>query len=258
MLHVQQLAVKRDQQLVLSVEELTFNPGEVVVLLGPNGAGKSSLLQTLSGSLPFTQGDICIGQRPLHHWPLQQRAQIMAVLSQKNNIPFPLSILEVVLLGRIPHATPQVENIAIACECLKMVDIHYEPERAYDKLSGGEQQRVQIARVLAQLMGTDSTMPRYLLLDEPTAALDLAHQHMVLNLLRTLAAQNVAVITVLHDLNLAMQYADRAVLLHHGKLVTQGHPTSILQAQQIQQVFDLTVLVISHPQDSDKKIIVPL
>ena len=162
------------------------------------------------------------------------------------------------MLGRIPYATSHAENKNIALRSLQQVDMQSAAPRFYSELSGGEQQRVQIARVLTQLVVPDDSLPRYLLLDEPTSALDLAHQYLLLNLLRQLSQKNIGILISLHDLNLAMQYADRVLVLQQGKQVANGYPAQVLTPECIQEVFDLPVTLVPHPRYNDKHIIVPL
>ena len=157
-----------------------------------------------------------------------------------------------VLLGRTPHQTTHIENEKIAKQCLQWVDIEYAQDRFYSQLSGGERQRVQIARVLAQIIYSTVTGDRYLLLDEPTSALDLAHQHLILRLMQSLAKEGIGILVILHDLNLAMQYADQVLLLHQGQQVGKGPPAEILTNDCIQQVFNLPVTLIPHPMHPDR------
>lgn len=249
MLHAQQIEIKRKQKTVLDINEITVNPGELVVLLGPNGAGKTTLLNALCGDLKSAkkEGRVELNSRALDAYPLNERAQHLVVLPQRSDIPFPLSVLEVVLLGRTPHSSTHHENLAIAKQCLAQVDMAGAENKHYPELSGGEQQRVQLERVLAQLIPfEENSKTRYLLLDEPTSALDLAHQHLLLRHLRELTKQNIGIIMTVHDLNLAMQYATRVVLLQDGKEVANGSPGDVLSAENIEAVFNLPVTLLSH------------
>jgi iron complex transport system ATP-binding protein len=250
MIQVKNIKIQRNKKEVLNIKDFQLNPGEIVALLGPNGAGKSTLLQTLAGELESKEGSIQLNNKNLNDWPLEQRAQMLAVLPQASPINFPLTVLEVVLLGRTPHQTTHDEDEKIAKQCLQSVDMEYAQDRFYSQLSGGERQRVQIARVLAQIINPTALGERYLLLDEPTSALDLAHQHLILRLLRTLVQQGIGVVVILHDLNLAMQYADRVILLQEGQQVANGKPVDVLTAESIEHVFNLPVMIIPHADHS--------
>jgi iron complex transport system ATP-binding protein len=229
--------------------------GEVVALLGPNGAGKTTLLRVLSGEEPPDEGQVQLLGRPLHRWPPRQLARIRAVLSQSCSLDFGFTVFEVALMGRMPHVehreTPR--DLDIVGAALEAAGVAHLSERIYTTLSGGERQRVQLARVMAQLgeppaaVAEPSGPPRLLLLDEPTSNLDVAHQHAALTLARDQARAGAAVLAVLHDLNLAGQYADRLALLRDGQLVTCGPPAEVLTFDNIWRVFEVNTLVVPHP-----------
>ena len=187
--------------------------GQVTAIVGPNGAGKSSLLRVLTGELAPTKGSVSFNQRDLNDWPVQQRAQMLAVLPQHSLLNFPFTANEVVALGRIPHQTGTLKDADIIRQALKLVDAEYLQKRFYTQMSGGEKQRVQLARVLAQVWLPCEAGEQILVLDEPTAAFDLAHQQLTLEIVRQLAAKGVSVVMVLHDLNLAARCADKLVVL---------------------------------------------
>lgn len=245
----------RHKKTILQDVSLAVQPGEILALLGPNGAGKSTLLQAISGELPIQSGTLNIQNIPRTAWELSKIAQVLAVLPQLDTLHFPLTVLEVVMLGRIPHATSAAENQTIAELCLQMVDMLALKDRQYTWLSGGERQRAQIARVLAQIYQSSPEEARYLLLDEPTSALDLAHQHQLFKLLRELTRQKIGIVVTVHDLNLAMLYADRVILLQEGKVMDEGLPMAVLTAENIARVFALNVNLIPHPTIPGKAVI---
>ncbi|MET0389511.1 MAG: heme ABC transporter ATP-binding protein, partial [Polyangiales bacterium] len=192
---------------------LSASAGELLVLVGPNGAGKSTLLRILAGELTPTAGDVTLAGRPLREWSARQRAEQRAVLPQHAELSFPLTCYEVALLGRTPHLDghESERDHAITRAAMDATDTLPYAERAYPTLSGGERQRVQAGRVLAQIW--EGPTFRALLLDEPTASLDLAHQHAILRLARRMAEDQCAVVCVLHDLNLAAQYATKLAVM---------------------------------------------
>lgn len=232
---------------LLSRVGFSLRSGELVTIVGRNGAGKSTLLKHISGEL-HSQGDIHVFGQELAGQDLRQLARRRAVLAQQTSLHFGYEVGEVVLLGRIPHQTRQVETQAdreLARSSLARVGLEHMARRNYLTLSGGEQQRVHLARVLAQLAGVSGD--RLLLLDEPTSSLDLAYQHEVLRLARELGRERVGVLAVLHDLNLAAQYADRVLVLADGRVSAFGPPREVLTPTLIGEAFGHDVLVIEHP-----------
>jgi iron complex transport system ATP-binding protein len=234
---------------LLDAVSLTVAPGELVAIVGPNGAGKSTLLRALSGELASSDGDVWLCNRPLRAWPLREQARMRAVLPQQSTLTFAFTVREVVLLGRAPHSQgiDGPHDQAIAAAALAAVDADHLAERWYTTLSGGERQRVQLARVLAQIWEPLADRPRFLLLDEPTSSLDIAHQHATLAIAQRWARQGVGVLAVLHDLNLAAQYADRLAVLRAGRKVADGSPNDVLTPALIADVFGMPVQVLRHP-----------
>jgi iron complex transport system ATP-binding protein len=245
------IGVRRGSQWLLRQVSLAVAAGEVVALLGPNGAGKTTLLRVLAGDEPPAEGEVCLQGRPLASWPARDLARARAVLSQSTSLEFGFTSFEVALMGRMPHVelreTPR--DVAIVQAALEAAGVAHLGERVYTTLSGGERQRVQLARVLAQLAGPADGAPRpgLLLLDEPTSNLDVAHQHAALAMAREQARAGAAVLAVLHDLNLAGQYADRLALLRGGRLVACGSPAEVLTSENIWQVFEVDTVVVPHP-----------
>ncbi|GHF85507.1 hemin import ATP-binding protein HmuV [Deinococcus ficus] len=228
------------------LRELSFHlaAGEVLAVLGRNGAGKSTLLRHLTGELG--QGGVQLFGQPLRAVNRAEAARRRAVLPQHTAASFAFEVLDVVLLGRIPHGQRETtHDRRVAAECLARVGLAGYETRNIQTLSGGEQQRVHLARTLAQLHGV--TGDRVLLLDEPTASLDLAHQHATLRLARTLGREGVGVLAVLHDLNLAAQYADRVLVLSGGRIVACDRPAAALTGETIRAAYGHEVIVTQHP-----------
>lgn len=248
-LAAESVTVRIAKRTLLEDVSLAVAPGEVVAVAGENGAGKSTLLRVLSGDAPPQSGRALMNGRPLEAWRLEERARMRAVLPQDSAVAFGFSALDVALLGRYPHCAgaPGARDEAIARDALARLDVAHLVERDVTTLSGGERARVHLARVLAQL-DDDVPQPRYLLLDEPTASLDLAHQHLALGLAREIALERrIGVLAVLHDLNLAAQYADRVLLLKHGRVVADGAPEAVLSEALVSFAFSVRALVIPHP-----------
>lgn len=229
-------------QLVDAVS-FSLQPGEVLALVGPNGAGKTTLLNLLAGDLQPGAGQVLLGDSRLARLDARTQALYRAVLRQRVGLAFPFTVLDVVLMGRFPHLNGRRESVAdlvLARQALEQTEMQHFESRAFPTLSGGEQMRVALARVLAQAAPI-------LLLDEPTAALDLRHQHATLALARALAAAGGAVLVVLHDLNLAALYAHRIGLLHEGRLVALGPPADVLRADLLSLVYRTPIRISRHP-----------
>ncbi|MFC4253555.1 heme ABC transporter ATP-binding protein [Sinimarinibacterium flocculans] len=247
-LHADGLGYRLGAQHLLRDVSLSVGPGEVHAILGPNGAGKSTLLNLLAGDRRVQAGTIAFNARPLTDWPLPQLATLRAVLPQRHELSFAFAVEDVVAMGRLPaSASHPARERAIVDAALRLTATDHLRSRPYTALSGGERARVQFARVLAQIWDPPASGTRLLLLDEPTASLDLAHQHHCLRIARAFAAQGVAVIAVLHDPNLVFAYADSATLLCCGEVVAQGVPGEVLTAARIERVYGIPVEVSAEP-----------
>jgi iron complex transport system ATP-binding protein len=235
------VGVSLDDRPVLDGVTLEARAGEVLALVGPNGAGKSTLLAVLSGERRPDAGSATLDGRPLHEFAPLELARRRAMLTQDNTLSFPFRVREVLEMGRSPWArTPQLadDERALAAAATQ-ADVAHLLDRRFTELSGGERARVSLARVLAQDTGI-------VLLDEPTAALDLRHQEDVLRVSRELASAGRTVVLVLHDLSLAGAVAHRVGLLSAGRLVALGSPAEVLTADAIGEVYGVEVEVISR------------
>ncbi|MFP4125881.1 MAG: heme ABC transporter ATP-binding protein [Alphaproteobacteria bacterium] len=256
MLAAQDVTVAVGGRLLLDRVSLTLAPDELVAVLGPNGAGKSTLLGCLAGARPPTAGRVTLDGRPLAKLEPRALARRRAVLAQNTVITMPAHAEEVVALGRIPHADDPAGTRRVVAAALDTADAGPFIARSVATLSGGEQQRVHLARALAQIWPADGTAACYLLLDEPTASLDLAHQAQVMATARALADAGHGVLAILHDLNLAAAVADRLVLLAGGRLAAAGPPAAVLTAERIAAVFAIDVDVVARP-DGRGPLVVP-
>ena len=247
-LEVADLTVRRDGRALLEDISLNVAPGEMVAILGPNGAGKSTLFRSISGEMSYQQGTVRLSGKGIDAWPAVEKARLLGILPQSSTLNFSFSVEEVVLLGRTPHASSTEENQRVVDQALKSVDALYLKEREYTALSGGEKQRVHLARVLTQVWNSVEEQQRVLLLDEPTSALDPAHQHLTLQVARDFATGDMGCMVILHDFNLAARYADRIVLIQNGHLVVSGTPDEVMTPEVIHKVFELDVTVMKHPK----------
>lgn len=253
------VTVRRGGRALLDGVDLTVRAGELLALVGPNGAGKSTLLSALSGDVTGGQargerdsGTVSLFGRPLEEWNPPALALRRAVLPQETVVSFPFSVTELVAMGRAPWAglSSPDEDDALTLAAMEQVGVTHLAERRFPTLSGGERARVMLARVLAQ--GT-----ALLLLDEPTAALDIRHQELVLSIARTLASRGGAVIVVLHDLGLAAAYAHRVAVLSGGQVAAQGSPEDVFSSSLLSAVYQHEVEVLPHPR-TGVPLVVPL
>lgn len=245
MLEIRSLSLAYADRIVLKDVSLNIHPGEILALVGPNGAGKSTLIRGVSGIHPPCSGAVIVDGRDLTRMSEMQRARYLAVVPQARLLPAAYSVYEAVLLGRTPYLNwlgrAGAHDHAMVRLALERTDLLELAERRIGELSGGEQQRVLLARALAQ----DTPI---LLLDEPTTHLDLQHQSNFLNLVRRMALEKqLMVLMVLHDLNLAGLYADRVALLANGSVVAIGAPGEVITAKNLTSVYHVPVNVIPHP-----------
>lgn len=244
----------RGSQPLVAGIDLDLQAGEMLAIIGPNGAGKTSLLRALSGELAIANGSVLFLNRSLKTLSLRERAKSIAVLPQLSALNFPFTVEEVVALGRSPHATGRDRDGAIIAQALAEVDAVQLRDRLYTHLSGGEKQRVQLARVLAQVWPVDS-QPRLLLLDEPLSALDLGHQQLLMRSLRKFCGQGLGVMMAIHDINVASAYADRLIALKDGRCIALGSAESVVSAPVLEELFGVTMQILDRP-DSGKPMVV--
>ncbi|MFE9764842.1 heme ABC transporter ATP-binding protein [Streptomyces sp. NPDC005808] len=238
------LHVRLGAREVLCGVDVTARAGEVLALVGPNGAGKSTLLGALAADLRPSAGVVRIHGRPAAQWSAPELALRRAVLPQSAALSFPFTVDEVVRMGRAPWAGQcDADEVAVA-EAMAVTEVAPFAGRPFSALSGGERARVALARVLAQ-------RAPLLLLDEPTAALDLRHQELVLRVCRERAHAGDAVVVVLHDLGLAAAYAHRVVILSAGRAVADGPPAGIFTDALLSDVYKQPVEVFPHPRTGE-------
>lgn len=238
MLRVEKLTYEVKGRTLLKDISFQLRKGEVLALLGANGAGKSSLMRLLCGDKIPSEGQISLMGKSLKQYASIQLAKMRAMLAQHNNMTMAFNVREIVLMGRYPHykSIPSVHDLEIVDEVMEVCGLDAFAERSYLSLSGGEQQRVQLARVLAQIWDNPDSL---LLLDEPVSALDLKFQQQVLALAKALSRKGYMVVVVLHDVNLAAVYADRILMLKNGRKWCEGTPIEVLERKNIYAVFSV-------------------
>ena len=276
MLQAHGIAVQRGERQILADIDLSLPAGQVIGVLGANGAGKSTLLAALAGELSPSVGSVTLNGRLLSAWPAVELASCRAVLPQSPSLQFDLPVATVIGMGAYPHArhsrtgahptnrhdtaqAAMAEDQRILQRVLVLADVQDLYERRYRRLSGGEQQRVHLARVLYQLLlarhGNDEY--RVLMLDEPTASLDPRHQLHLLSAVHTLAhEENVAVLVIVHDLNLAAGCCDRLLLLGQGRVAACGTPAQVLTPDTLRQVYGVEATVLPHPNQPGRPLVV--
>lgn len=221
--------------------------GELVVIAGPNGAGKSTLLAMLANEMNSKDEPIFFKKKTFEEWDQKLLPQHKAKFSQQNNNDIPLSVEDVVMMGRYPYfdSVPTKEDVLAVEKAMQETDITVFKNRSYNTLSGGEKQRVHLARVLTQL--DNSIAHKLLFLDEPLNNLDVLHQHTVLQSIQKFTQQGNTAIVVLHDLNLAAQFASHILLMKKGKVFCQGKPNTVFTSENISQVYNFPCTICTNP-----------
>ncbi|HEX2220679.1 MAG TPA: ABC transporter ATP-binding protein [Gemmatimonadales bacterium] len=227
--------------------------GELLAVVGPNGSGKTTLVRAVSGLVSAERGEVSVDARPLSRWSRTTLARVLAVVSQGEEVTFPLRVMETVMLGRYarlgPLAGPSAADRSAVIDALARCDVTGLADRTIDTLSGGEWQRVRIARALAQ-------EPRVLVLDEPTTSLDVRHEMELFELVRGLVNGGLAGLVITHHINLAARFADRILLLSRGRVAALGRPGEVLRQETLRAVFDWPVAVTTWCDGSPQ--VVPL
>jgi len=249
MLRTENISFSVGKKQILKNVSASFLPGEFNMILGPNGSGKSSFLKIFSGEINKFQGTVLYEDKKIKELRKEELAKKRAVMSQQADLGFPLLVEEVVMMGRYPHFTfnPNKKDITICSEVIERMNLVEFKERNYLTLSGGEKQRVQYARVLAQVWEKPTDSYRYLFLDEPLNSLDISYQHEFLQVAVELIKDHTVLIAVMHDINLAAHYADNLFFFKDGELVVHGKPKDILSAAMIEKVFNIKTTVIENP-----------
>lgn len=246
MLRVDKLNYEIKGRTLLKDVSLQVRKGEIVVLLGANGAGKSTLMRLLAGDVAPCSGTVRLCGQPLEKYNMRRLARQRAMLIQQQQVALSFTVREIVLMGRYPHfrSAPQAADLAIVEEVMALCGVSDFGDRVYMSLSGGEQQRVQLARVLAQIWDNPEGL---LLLDEPISALDMYYQQKVLAIAKALSRRGYMVVLILHDLNYAASYADRIVMLKHGRKLFDGTPIEVLTTPNIYTAFSVEAEVDINP-----------
>lgn len=243
-LQTESVGYRIDGTDLVSDIDLEVEEGQLVAILGPNGAGKSTLLKLLAGDLTPTAGSVQLDNVEVGQLSAQALALKRAFLSQNPRLDLEFTVQAIVQMGRYPHRaqsgnSPELDRVAVS-DALAQVEITHLADRVVSSLSGGEQQRVSLARIIAQ-------HTPLLLMDEPTTFTDVAHQELIMTEARRIAAERGSVVAIIHDLNLAAAHADHILLLANGQTVASGHPSEVLTSETLTETYQLQMQVIEHP-----------
>tara|TARA_B100000700_G_scaffold13110_1_gene13200 strand:- start:152 stop:925 length:774 start_codon:yes stop_codon:yes gene_type:complete len=249
-LNLESVSLKLDNRQILKDVSLEINEGEIVSVIGPNGAGKSTLLNVLTGDINPDSGEIFYDNKQLKQISIQERAFTRSVMSQMQTLVFNFSVKDVIEMGWLQRGNSDFSNnFSMAFENVtKECNVHNLIHRKFNSLSGGEQRRVHFARTLLQLWRpSESNDPRYLLLDEPTANLDLSSEMLLMNILKKRASLNVGILVILHDLNLASHFADKIAIIKDGEIMAFGEPEKIMEDAFLTSIYDVPIKVKHDP-----------
>lgn len=249
-LSLKSVSLKLDNRQILKDVSLEINEGEIVSVIGPNGAGKSTLLNVLTGDISPDSGDIIYDNKQLNKISIQERAFTRSVMSQMQTLVFNFNVKDVIEMGWLQRGNSDFSsNFSMAFEAVTTeCNVHNLVHRKFNSLSGGEQRRVHFARTLLQLWRpSQSNDPRYLLLDEPTANLDLSSEMLLMNILKARATSNVGILVILHDLNLASHFADKIAIMKDGEIKAFGKPEEIMTDDFLTSIYEVPIKVKYDP-----------
>lgn len=256
MIQAHQINYKNQNVNILQGIDVKVGYGEFLAIVGPNGAGKSSLLNILANEIKSDRNsEIYFKEKIISNWNLEELAKHKAKFSQHNAQDIPLQVKDVVMMGRYPyfHSQPQDDDYKATEYAMCETDINHLQNREYNSLSGGEKQRVHLARVIAQL--DNEIDHRLLFLDEPLNNLDVRHQYKTLQLIKKFATRSNSAIVVLHDLNLAARFADKVLLMEKGKVLSHGSPQEVFTKEMISKAYDFPCTVCKHPVNQETMIL---
>ncbi|KAA0130740.1 heme ABC transporter ATP-binding protein [Chryseobacterium sp. SN22] len=246
MIRAHQITYKHKDFHILDAVDVHLEYGEFLAIVGPNGAGKSSLLSMLANEVKCKQ-QILFKDRSISDWPVQELSRHKAKFSQHNSNDIPLDVKDVVMMGRYPYfdAQPQKEDLEAMNNMMYETDVFHLKDREYNTLSGGEKQRVHLSRVMAQLQ--NEIVHKLLFLDEPLNNLDVKHQYKALETIKNFTRKTNSAVVVLHDLNLAAQYADKILLMKSGRAAAYGTPEEVFTAENISNAYNFPCTICEHP-----------
>jgi len=239
----QNINFSRGTRTILQDVSFEIRRACVTTMIGPNGAGKSTLLKMMAGELAPDAGELRLNERPISEWSPKELAQLRAVVPQSPSLSFDFLVQEVVQMGLIGKPKDRLVD-----QALHDVGLQRQAAQKYTSLSGGEKQRVHLARALVQVLSSENTSPPFFLLDEPSASLDLIYTEKLMNLISDLSNNGVGVFMIMHDVNLASVWSDQILILHEGTILAEGPPESVIHAENLERCFNVNASIIPHPQ----------
>lgn len=249
MLNAKRLSFKVGDKTLLHETSVEFAAGKFHVVMGANGAGKSTMLKILSGELKPSSGEVYLDGTDLREYSKNSLAMRRAVLSQHYHLAFPITAEEIVLMGRYPYfaTRPSAKDNAVCSEAVKLMDVGHLLQRDYTTLSGGEAQKVQMSRVLSQIWSEEEMEGRLLFLDEPVSHLDVKYQHQLMKVAKDFCRKGTTVIAVLHDINLAIAFADRLLFMKDGNILFDANNAAELTPAMLFNTFGILPSIVQVP-----------
>lgn len=255
MLKARQIDYRHKEFFILNDVDVTLDYGDFLAIVGPNGAGKSSLLSILANEVKQGKQKILFKNKEISEWEVRELSMHKAKFSQHNSNEIPLQVKDVVMMGRYPYfdSQPRKEDFEAVNKHLYETDVYHLKDRDYNTLSGGEKQRVHLSRVMAQV--ENEIEKKLIFLDEPLNNLDVKHQYKALEIIRKFTQNENSAIVVLHDLNLAAQFADKILLMKSGKVSAYGTPEEVFTAENITEAYNFPCTICPHPVNANPMII---
>tara|TARA_B100001287_G_scaffold267201_1_gene262037 strand:+ start:4159 stop:4944 length:786 start_codon:yes stop_codon:yes gene_type:complete len=247
LLEIKSIFFKIKEKLILNDISLDVKSGDMVSIIGPNGSGKTTMLKAISNEVKISDGEIIFNKKNINNWDISELANEKSVLSQSSNLVFPFTVIDIVKMGRFPIKKKGnlVQENNLCEKILDIFDLTDYVNQNYITLSGGEKQRVQLARVVAQIWSEDYS-EKILLLDEPTSYLDIKHQYLLFNFLKTLNDKGLTIMMVLHDLNHAISNSNKVAVLKNSQLISYGDTKKVITENLINKVFEIDLKLINY------------
>ena len=252
LINIHELSYKVDNKYLIDNISIQIEYGDFISIIGPNGSGKSTLIKLLSGEIYPSKGYVNIKDKKCQDWDIISLSKIRSILSQSNHLSFPFKVIDIVKMGRFPY-NDKNKNQKICEMLIRKFDLYDYIERNYISLSGGEKQRVHLARIFSQIWSDDFS-DKFILLDEPTSFLDIKHQHQLFKLLIELNLKGLTIVLVLHDLNHAIDISNKMILLKDSKLIDFSDKSDCITKDNLKSLFDIELNIIEE-QKFNKKII---
>ncbi len=255
MLKIKSLYYTINKKKIINNISLSVSKNDITTIVGPNGSGKSTLIKLISNEINLHAGEIIFLNKSILKWNINEIAKYRSVLPQSNHLSFPFTVSDVIKMGRFPYIENKNKSQKICNKLVEVFDIENNINQNYTTLSGGEKQRVQLARVIGQIWSDNDVYEnKLLLLDEPTSYLDIKHQHALFNFLNILNKKGLTIIMVLHDLNHAISYSNKIILMRRGEVVDFGPTDKIINEKNLTKVFNIKLNLVKT-NDSNRPII---